>query len=108
MKPKPPTPDLIGKTIVVGLNMARIDGTLIEKRQFHGVIIDADDEGIVIRQPNGEERHFPPAWHAYVPAKAGTYRFRATGEEVIDPDLETIWTVWGPGTPEEWWEVVTG
>jgi hypothetical protein len=108
VQPQSPGSKLVGKRIVVGLNMARTDGTLIEKRQFHGVITEADDEGVVIRQANGEERTFPPAWHAYVPAQSGTYRLRSTGEEVEDPDLETIWTVWGPGTPDEWWEVVSG
>lgn len=92
----------------MGLNLARADGTLIEKRQFHGVIIEADEEGVVIRHPDGEERILPPAWHAYVPARQGTYRLKSTGEEVVDPDLETIWTVWASGTPDEWWEVVTG
>ena len=99
---------LLGKRIVVGLNRARADGTLIEKIQFHGVVAEADDEGVVILEANGQRRILPPAWHAYVPARPGTYRFRSSGEEVVDPDYETIWTIWAAGTPDEWWEVVSG
>ena len=105
--PAPGAP-LLGKHVVVGLNLARPDGTLIEKRQFHGVITETDDEGVVIRQANGETHVLPPAWHAYVAAQPGVYRLRSTGEEVRNVDLEAIWTVWASGTADEWWEVVTG
>ena len=98
---------LVGKRIVVGLNRARADGTLIEKVQFHGVIIEADNDGVVVQLPSGERRILPPAWHAYVSARPGTYRLRSTGEEVVDPDLESIWTAWAAGTPDEWWSVVS-
>jgi hypothetical protein len=55
-----------------------------------------------------EFRQCRSAWHAYVQAKRGAYRLRSTGEEVVDPDIESIWTAWAAGTPDEWWEVVSG
>ena len=100
--------ELVGKTVIIGLNYARSDGTLLDRYQLHGRIVSADSEGISVMDREGKEAYLPPAAHAFVTARPGTYRLRATEEEVVDPDLETIWTIWDPGTDEEWWEVVSG
>lgn len=61
----------------------------------------------MIRDGSGAEFRLPPTTSAFRAARRGVYRMRSTGEEVVNPDLEAIWTVWAYGTEDEWWEAVT-
>ena len=97
---------LIGKRVVIGLNLVNEDGSLRGKRQRHGTVTIADAEGIVIDTADGQ-LNVPPVPRAFVPARHGVYRLHSTGEEVNDPDYETIWNVWCPDTPDEWWQAVS-
>jgi hypothetical protein len=98
----------VGKTLVVGFNHATLDGALIEKVQRAGVIVAVHPEdGIVVRQGDGREFQLPPALHGLRQAQPGAYTLRSTGEIVHDPDYEMIWTIWGFGTDDASWALVT-
>ncbi len=44
--------------------------------------------------------HCRPDLSAFVEAPAGEYRFRTTGEVVVNPDLMTQWTIEDPPTDD--------
>jgi len=89
--------DLIGKRIIVGITHEDHEHNLIDKEQYHGRIVRANpQEGIVIQTPSGQERRLPPDLRPLFAARPGEYRFRATGEVVADPDLQTTWTHTSP------------
>ena len=48
------------------------------------------------RPADGEVLTLPPNPDAFTDAKPGIYRLRSTGEEVVDPDLTTVWTIREP------------
>lgn len=89
---------LIGKRVLVGLTILDADEELLEQKQFHGTIVDADARrGIGIQLEQGEELYrLPPDLTSVHPAPPGTYRLRSTGEEVVDPDLLSTWTIQKP------------
>jgi len=85
--------DLIGKRVIVGLTRQTHDGRLIRQEQYQGRIVRASlAEGIVLQAPSGDELKLPPDLRAFFGARAGQYRFKSSGDVVIDPDLETKWT----------------
>ncbi len=89
----------VGRTIIVGLTYLDNGGEFLEQRQLHGEIISASREGIVIALAGkraGEHWTMPPALEAIRSAPAGEYRFRETGEVVVDPDLMASWTITKP------------
>lgn len=92
--------DLLGKVILVGITYYTHDKRLIEQKQYHGTVIQADEKGIVIRKANGEEEKLPPDLRSTKPAPPGEYRERSTGEIVVNPDFFTTWNVVG-GPPKE-------
>ena len=87
--------DYIGKHLLIGFTYLEHDGTLIEQKQFHGVIVRINEsEGIVIKLRDSElEFKLPPDLNSLQPAPKGEYRLRATGEVVTDPDFLTTWTL---------------
>lgn len=89
---------LLRRQIIVGVTVLSADDELIEQKQLHGEIVIVDERrGIAIRQePGGALYWLPPHLSAIQPAPPGTYRLRSTGEEVVDPDLLTTWTVRRP------------
>ena len=88
---------LLGKYVLVGITRIDHDGTLLEKTECHGTVALVDgDLGIKIRLSDGEELTLPPDPDAFRDAKPGIYRLRSTGEEVVDPDLTTVWTIREP------------
>ena len=89
---------LVGKYVLVGITRIEANGDLIEKVECHGRITTVDgDTGIEIALSDGELLTLPPNPDAFRDAKPGIYRLRSTGEEVVDPDLTTIWTIREPG-----------
>jgi hypothetical protein len=99
---------LVGKRVVVGFNHATLQGELIEKRARAGTIVGVHPEdGIIVRDSTGQEFQLPPALHGLRPGKPGTYTLSSSGKKIEDPDFEMIWTIWGFGTPDAWWELVT-
>jgi len=90
----------IGKHVIVGVTVLDHEGNFVEQIQVHGKITTIDKSGIVLRQPTGEEYKLPPDPNSLQPAPAGVYKFRTTGEEVVNPDLMTTWTVHEPAPNE--------
>ena len=88
---------LLGKYVLIGITRIAADDTLIEKTERHGRIALVDpDEGIKVVLSDGEVLTLPPDPDSFREAKPGVYRLRSTGEEVVDPDLTTVWTIREP------------
>jgi len=88
---------VLGKRLLVGLTFVRYSGELIEQRQLHGIVEQiAMQSGIVLRLPDGSTYRLPPDLRGIEEAPPGTYRLRATGEEVHDPDFLYTWTITRP------------
>jgi hypothetical protein len=88
---------IIGKRLLVGLTFLRYDGELIEQKQLHGIVEQITKQaGIVIKLPDGSTFRLPPDLRGIQEAPPGTYRLRATGEEVHDPDFLYTWTITRP------------
>ena len=87
----------IGKHLLVGITVNGVDGELMYQEQFHGLIVAADDGGLVIeRAGNGARISLPPD---LTKASPGEYLLRSTGEVVVDPDYLAKWS-WTEGDPE--------
>jgi hypothetical protein len=88
---------LLGKYVLIGVTRIAADGTFLERGERHGRIALVDqDAGIRIVLADGEVLTLPPNPDAFHDAKPGIYRLRSTGEEVVDPDLTTVWTIREP------------
>ena len=88
---------LLGKYVLIGLTRLAADGTFLEKGERHGRIALVDQgAGIKVVLADGEVLTLPPNPDAFTDAKPGIYRLRSTGEEVVDPDLTTVWTIREP------------
>ena len=94
---------IIGYTVVVGFNHLSKQGVLLRKSQRHGVIVEADEKGIVIRQPDGERLVLPPDFAAMALAKPGVYTLRSTKEKIENPAYTIQWDIWGDGEPDVTW-----
>jgi hypothetical protein len=103
---------LVGRTVLLGLTFADAGGEVIEQTQRHGVIEEVDaDRGIGVRLVgpglpwNGELYRLPPTLSNFADAAPGSYRLRATGETVVDPDFTSTWEIRSPAagesTPEQ-------
>jgi hypothetical protein len=78
----------VGKRLLVGIRWTS-NGEVVREEQFHGLILEADQEGIVIeRADTGARVVLPPQLSA---APKGEYRLRTTGEVVRDPDYLATW-----------------
>ena len=88
---------LLGKYVLVGITRLAHDGSLLEKTECHGRIALVDpDDGIKVALSDGEMLTLPPSPQQFHDAKPGVYRLRSTGEEVVDPDVTTVWTIKEP------------
>jgi BASS family bile acid:Na+ symporter len=85
---------LVGKRLLIGLTYLEHDGTVIEQKQIHGRVIEASERrGVVIQLPDLTSFRLPPDLRAIQPARRGIYQLRATGEQVVDPDYVSTWTL---------------
>jgi hypothetical protein len=93
---------LIGKYVLVGLTFLDRSENVTEQQQYHGTIVSADPEAIVV-QPLGTDRKvsLPPDTSAFKPAQPGEFRIRATGETITNPDLLATWEIRPPGPAGE-------
>ena len=88
---------LVGKSVLVGITRIDAAGTFLEKGECHGRITSVDgSDGIKVTLSDGEVLTLPPDPDSFREAKPGIYRLRSTGEEVVDPDLTTVWTIREP------------
>jgi hypothetical protein len=90
---------LIGKTIIIGITRLDSNDELIEQIQMHGVITSATPKGILFRLSTGEDYKLPPDYASIREAPPGEYRFRQTGEVVVNPNYMTTWTIHEPKHP---------
>jgi len=84
---------LDGAVVLVGMTYNEPSGKRVE--QFFGTVIATHEtEGVTLLLEgtrSGETFRLPPDLRAFFPAKPGSYRLRATGEIVVDPDFTTTW-----------------
>jgi hypothetical protein len=79
----------VGKRLLVGIRWTS-KGEVVREEQFHGLILEADHEGVVLeRADTGSRVVLPPQVQ---PAPRSEYRLRTTGEVVRDPDYLATWT----------------
>jgi len=73
--------------------------------QMHGVIGLADStEGVRLDLHGvkaGQTYWLPPQIDNFEPAAPGVYRLKETGEEVVDPDFVSTWTLHAPATAND-------
>jgi hypothetical protein len=81
----------IGKRLLVGITYEDQDGKMIRQEQFHGLIVEAGERGVVIElNDTGERKSLPPQ---LMEAPPGEYRLRSTCEVVINPDYLAKWVI---------------
>lgn len=93
--------DLIGKTILIGLTYYTAKNELIERKQYWGTVIEADEEKVLVKMANGRYFGLPPDLRSTQIAPPGEYRLRSTGEIVVNPDFLSRWNVNRPEETEE-------
>ena len=91
---------LLGKRVIVGLTYVNDADEVTRLVQMHGVVGLADSaSGVRLDLQGvkaGEIYWLPPQVDNFEPAKPGVYRLRETGEEVVDPDFISTWTIQAP------------
>lgn len=88
---------LLGKYVLIGITREDAEGGFLEMTECHGRIALVDpDQGIRVVLSDGEVLTLPPDPDSFRDARPGVYRLRSTGEEVVDPDLTTVWTIQEP------------
>jgi hypothetical protein len=86
---------IIGKHVVIDVEVLDHDETFVERRELHGTIERvSESEGIVvILYPSAHEYILPADLDALQPLAAGAYRLETTGEVIDHPDLKRSLTV---------------
>ncbi len=85
--------DLPGKVLLVGITYYTRDNELLEQKQFHGIVTEANESVIRIQQANGTVFTLPPDLCSTKRARPGKYKLRSTGEIVVNPDFLATWNV---------------
>lgn len=85
---------LVGRRLLVGITIQDAERQVVSRDQFCGQVTEVAD-GVVVVDRDGESVVLPADEAAYEMAAPGTYRLAGTGEEIIDPDYVTTWTLLG-------------
>ena len=88
----------VGRTLLVGVTHVGADGAVVRQEQVHGVIVGASAYGIDVELRGTHEGvvwRMPPFLDELAVAAPGTYRLRASGESVVDPDFLFSLTIHG-------------
>lgn len=89
---------LIGKTLLMNLTFLDEDGEVVERQQFFGVVIDADEgEGItldLLGEHDGDTYTLPPQTSAIKAAEPGVVSLG--GDK---PDFVASWIIHGAPEP---------
>ena len=83
--------DLPGKSILVGITDYDTEGRAVSQEQFAGRVERTEPTFILIRLSNGSLRSIPADLSSTRPAPPGTYRLRASGEMIENPDYLSVW-----------------
>ena len=90
--------ELVGARVLIGITRLRAYGS--EQEQMFGVIRSANARGgfevALDGSREGETYWLPPDLRNFIPAQAGEYRLRSTGEVVSNPDYTSSWTIQPP------------
>ena len=89
---------LLGKYAIIGLTYVDEKDKVIDYIQLHGRIHRINQtEGVVIKREDKEEEYMLPLdLDAFEEAEPGEYRFKKTGEVIVDPDYTSTWTIQKP------------
>jgi len=80
----------IGRTLLVGVTTIGAEGGVARQEQVYGVIVGASAFGVDVELHGAREGavwRMPPFLDELTVASPGTYRLRATGESVVNPDF---------------------
>ena len=83
----------IGKTIIVGLTFVSHDDVILRREELYGTISATREDGVHIVLAGGGEYSLPPDISAIEVAPPGNYRFKTTGQVIVNPDYMTTWTI---------------
>ena len=86
----------LGKYILVGVTYLNPDGTIREMIEKHGVIKRISNNTLFFICSDSTDFSIPFDERAISKAPLGTYKLRSTGEEVMNPDYFSTWTVKPP------------
>src|SRR3954462_10541058 len=82
--------ELIGKTVIVGLDRLDADGSWLGRDRYYGTITEGSRcEGVKIQTSSGETITLPPDLRPYFAAPAGAHRLENPDQAVKNPDLQT-------------------
>jgi len=84
---------LLGKVLLVGIRYFTEDDEFISSEQFFGIVTEADEEKICIKQEDGSIRSIPPELRFIQRAEPGEYTLKSTKQVVKDPDFLITWNV---------------
>jgi hypothetical protein len=86
---------LVGARLLVGVNVRAPDGSVLDREQFCGRVLEVADGVVVVERPHAPDDPavLPADPENYNVAPAGRYVLATTGETVVDPDYLTTWDV---------------
>jgi hypothetical protein len=88
---------LFGRTILIGFTYLNEQGEVDRQEQYIGRIESIGSDGWMNIERDGVSvTRVPCDATAMRVAAKGTYRLRSTGEEVVDPDILSTWTIYPP------------
>ena len=87
--------DILSKSVLVGITKEISTGKT-ETEQYLGVFEKMDDEAIYLRREDGSIATLPPCLESFTIAEPAVYRLKCSGEQVVNPDYLSCWTMKKP------------
>lgn len=85
---------MVGKHLLVGVDIEDGGGKVVERRQFHGEVVRVSaEEGIVVQVDGSSQVRTLPLSVKVFAAKPGHYLLFSSGEVVEDPDYVARWPI---------------
>ena len=87
--------EIIGKTVVVGLNIVDENGVTLKNDDFAGQIIEISDEKgiLIVNNDTMKAITLPPIFDAFQVAEKGYYELKKSGLKIKDPELTCVMKV---------------
>ncbi len=86
-------PDLVGKTILIGLTYYTAENEFVEQKQHWGTVIESTENQILVKLNDGKIFGLPPDLSSTKIAPPGEYHLHSTGEIVVNPNYLTTWNI---------------